>query len=110
MTDIVNQLDEACHAAQHSSREYGCATCCASVDLLSDASDEIERLRAALAELVALERITTPDMSCEPRKFATMQNGRALAEALDKAQEALGTANTAANTSDAETYKTDAKP
>ena len=54
------------------------------------AAERIKELEEALRDLAMLERVQTPDMSGKRRTYAFMQNGKVLAECLDKARELLG--------------------
>lgn len=50
----------------------------------------VEALEFALWELVSLERTQTSNMSGKRRAYAMMQNGKVLAEAIDRARDLLG--------------------
>lgn len=52
--------------------------------------DRVKALEFALWELVSLERTQAPDMSGKRRAYAMMQNGKVLAEAIDRARDLLG--------------------
>lgn len=53
------------------------------------AVERIAELEAALRDLVALERTAPPDMGSKRRTYAFMQNGKVLADCLDRARELL---------------------
>ena len=53
------------------------------------AAERIAELEAALRDLVGLERTFEPCLGAPRRSFAVMQNGRVLAECLDRAREVL---------------------
>lgn len=52
--------------------------------------DRVCELQSALRDLVMLERVQAPDMGSKPRTYAFMQNGKVLAEVLDRARTVLG--------------------
>lgn len=56
---------------------------------LEAAHRRIADLEAALFDLVHLERTQTPDMSGRRRTYAMMQNGKVLADCLDRARALL---------------------
>lgn len=49
----------------------------------------IAELEEALRDLVGLERTAPPDMGSKRRTYAFMQNGKVLADCLDRAREVL---------------------
>ena len=53
------------------------------------AKEQVASLKSALFDLVHMERIFTPDMSGKRREYAMMQNGKVLAECLDRARTLL---------------------
>ena len=54
------------------------------------ARERIAELEAALRDLAMLERSQAPDMGGKRRTYAFMQNGKVLAECLDRARAVLG--------------------
>ena len=57
---------------------------------ISELEGRVVELQSALRDLVMLEQVQTPDMSGRPRTYAHMQNGKVLAECLDRARDVLG--------------------
>ncbi len=56
----------------------------------AQAVERIKELEDALRDLAVLERCPAPDMGSKRRTWAHMQNGKVLAECLDRARELLG--------------------
>lgn len=59
-------------------------------DRVAALEERVVELQLALRDLVMLERVHAPDMGSKPRTYAHMQNGKVLAEALDRARDVLG--------------------
>lgn len=69
--------------------ENDCDVCRPSAHVVAGLRGRIAELEQALFDLVHLERTQTPDMSGKRRTYAMMQNGRVLADCLDRARELL---------------------